>query len=430
MSSHETGHTFGAVHDCDSQACANAQFVASGQCCPYQANTCDARSDFIMNPFSTAGITKFSACTIGQICSGIGRNSVHTNCLSDNRAVQTYQGQQCGNGIVEDGEDCDCGDANACASDKCCDGTTCKFVFGAVCDDANEDCCNQCQFSTAGTVCRTSTSSCDPQEVCPGSSAVCPPDVNAPDGQSCSLSDAPAHVGSLQCASGQCTSRNLQCTNVMGSYTNGNNDTYACDDESCTLRCGSPAFGQNVCYEMQQNLLDGTVCGGGGHCSSGTCQGSDFTKEVGNWVDEHKDIVIGIAVAVGVLLLFAVFSCCCGCMRRNRRSRAMKGANRMGSPSSAPQGWNGPPPPGYGYGQPPTQQRSQSPNPSAWPPQREQQDWDPPQSQSPAGGPGQGLYGNGILGARSPGPDTWPPQRIQQPPQAYWGGGQSSARYA
>lgn len=377
-----------------------------------------------MNPYSTAGINKFSPCTIGQICSGIGRNSVHTDCLSNNRAVQTYQGQQCGNGIVEEGEDCDCGDASACASDSCCDGTTCKFVSGAVCDDANEDCCNQCQFKTAGSVCRTSTSSCDPQEVCSGTSAICPPDVTAPDGQSCSLSDAPAHVGELQCASGQCTSRNLQCVNVMGSYTNGNNDTHACDDSACTMRCGSPAFGANVCYEMQQNLLDGTACGGGGHCTSGTCVGSDFSKEVGNWVEEHKSIVIGIAVAVGVLLLFAFFSCCCGCIKRSRRSSAAKGPDRM----VPPQGWNGPPPPAYAYGQPPMQQSRQDFDHGAWQPQREQQDWYPPQSQSPAGGPG--LYGGGILGARSPGQDAWPPQRIQEPPQAYWGGQHSSARYA
>jgi hypothetical protein len=71
----------------------------------------------------------------------------------------------------------------------------------------------------------------------------------------------------LTCASGQCTSRDLQCKTLMGSYTQ-NNDTYACDDLSCQLTCASPEFGPNVCYSMQQNFLDGTACGGGGKCEN------------------------------------------------------------------------------------------------------------------------------------------------------------------
>lgn len=394
-----------------------------------------------MNPFSTNGITHFSPCTIGNICSGIGRNSVHTQCLSDNRAVNTITGEQCGNGIVEGDEQCDCGDAEACADDPCCDGTTCKFANGAVCDDSNEDCCQNCQFSAAGSVCRASTSSCDPEETCPGGSALCPADVTAPDGQSCSISDAPEHVGALQCASGQCTSRNLQCVNVMGSYTNGNNDTYACDDDSCTLRCGSPAFGQSVCYEMQQNLLDGTVCGGGGHCSSGVCQGSNFGKEVENWIDEHKAIVIGVATAVGVLLLIAVLSCCCSCFRRRRRGKMIE-KQQIFVPGPPDNSWYGPRPPNMQQQQPQHEQFQQSPaqqrSPGVWghDSQAQQAGWRPssPHPQSPAGSTNPALYGSGILGARGqqqpPPSEIWP----QRPPPAYWGGGggggMSSARYA
>ena len=69
----------------------------------------------------------------------------------------------------------------------------------------------------------------------------------------------------MQCASGQCTSRDQQCKTVMGSYTQGN-DTYACDSSGCAISCASPEFGTGVCYGLQQNFLDGTVCGGGGHC--------------------------------------------------------------------------------------------------------------------------------------------------------------------
>jgi Metallo-peptidase family M12/Disintegrin len=254
---HETGHTFGAVHDCDASTCQNSQFVNSQQCCPISSNGCDASGNFIMNPSSTPGVGEFSPCTVGNICSALGRNSVKSNCLSDNRGVQTITGSQCGNGIVEDGEDCDCGGTEGCAGNNCCDATTCSFRSGAVCDDSNEGCCQSCQFAASGTVCRSSTGKCDPEETCSGNDGNCPADKSAEDGTDCG--------NDLQCASGQCTSRSQQCRTLMAAYS-ANNDTYACNSQTCAVSCASPEFGANVCYSMQQNFLDGTPCSGGGRC--------------------------------------------------------------------------------------------------------------------------------------------------------------------
>lgn len=185
---HETGHTFGAVHDCTSTTCADGQTVASSQCCPFSADTCDANGAFIMNPSTGPNIQKFSPCSIGNICSAIGRNSVKTNCLTANKDVTTISGSQCGNGIVESGEECDCGGTAGCTDNACCDATTCKFKANAVCDPSNEDCCTStCQLSSNGTVCRASTGVCDPQEICSGTAATCPVDATAPDGISSSL---------------------------------------------------------------------------------------------------------------------------------------------------------------------------------------------------------------------------------------------------
>ena len=256
---HESGHTFGAVHDCDSQTCSDGSTVAAQQCCPLSSSTCDASGQFIMNPSTGPHISAFSACTIGNVCSAFLRNSVKSSCLSDNKGVSTIAGHQCGNGVVEEGEECDCGGPESCGSNSCCDATTCQFKNNAVCDDSNEDCCKGCQFAPSNTVCRASTGVCDPQETCSGTNATCPPDQTAPDGQSCG--------NSLQCASGQCTSRDQQCKTLMGSYTT-NNDTYACNSQDCTLSCASPSFGPGTCYSMQQNFLDGTPCGGGGSCSN------------------------------------------------------------------------------------------------------------------------------------------------------------------
>jgi hypothetical protein len=210
-----------------------------------------------MNPSTGQGITNFSPCSIGNICSAIGRQSVKTACLSNNKGVTTITGQQCGNGIVEAGEDCDCGGTASCGNNQCCDPTTCRFKSNAVCDDSNEECCTNCQLSSANTVCRASTGVCDPEETCTGTNPVCPPDKTAEDGSSCG--------NGLKCATGHCTSRDQQCKTLMGSYTTGN-DTYACNSQDCTLSCASPEFGPGVCYGLQQNFLDGTVCGGGGHC--------------------------------------------------------------------------------------------------------------------------------------------------------------------
>lgn len=86
---HETGHTFGAVHDCTSTTCTDGTTVASQQCCPLSPEVCDAGGAFIMNPATGSGISHFSSCTIGNICSAIGRNSVKTTCLTANKDVTT-----------------------------------------------------------------------------------------------------------------------------------------------------------------------------------------------------------------------------------------------------------------------------------------------------------------------------------------------------
>ncbi|QSZ36513.1 hypothetical protein DSL72_006393 [Monilinia vaccinii-corymbosi] len=359
---HETGHIFGAVHDCTSQTCSDGQTVAAQQCCPLNAQTCDAGGAYIMNPTTTNGISKFSPCTIGNICSAIGRNSVKTSCLTANKDITTITGSQCGNGIVESGEDCDCGGASGCGSNSCCDPKTCKFTTNSVCDPSNEDCCtHSCQFASSGTVCRASTGVCDPQEVCSGTAATCPVDATAPDGTSCGNSTT-----SLSCASGQCTSRDLQCKTLMGSYTTGN-DTYACSHSGCQISCASPEFGFNVCYSMQQNFLDGTSCEGGGKCLNGNCKGASATKEITSWIDEHRNLVIGVACGVGALILFSLLSCIMGRIKRGRAIRMAKERSTYQSldwgQGQGPAPWQAPPPTNGARGMP----GASNPNGGAWP---------------------------------------------------------------
>jgi hypothetical protein len=128
----------------------------------------------------------------------------------------------------------------------------------------------------------------------------------------------------------------------MGSLTS-TNDTYACDDETCQLSCAAPEFGPNKCFGMMQNFLDGTTCGGGGKCENGVCKGSSVAKEVQSWINRNKPVVIGIACAMGVLVLLIGFVCIrriLDSVRRKKRIQQKKSLQAYGQ-------YNAPYPPAF-----------------------------------------------------------------------------------
>lgn len=363
---HESGHTFGAFHDCTRATCGTRD-----TCCPLGATTCDAEGRFIMNPTTSKGISHFSPCSIGNICSGLKRKMVKGGCLTDNKNVKTITGSQCGNGIVETGEDCDCGGEQGCRDNRCCDAKTCKFTRGSVCDPFNEDCCSrECKFASSGTVCRASTGECDPDETCTGDRASCPEDTHKDDGASCG--------DGLNCASGQCTSRDLQCRALSNGLL-GLNSTKACPGSSCMLSCTSDDMGPGQCFTDNQNFLDGTLCGGGGKCVNGLCKGASTIKEIGNWIQEHKAIFVPVVAVVGGLVVIAILTSAVASVRRRvrRRKLARKMQNWSGyaGPGGAqPPRQPGPRPPWRGefYSGPPEQPGYSYPPPPPPPPEAQQ----------------------------------------------------------
>ncbi|KAH7161094.1 Metallo-peptidase family M12-domain-containing protein [Dactylonectria macrodidyma] len=96
---HEIGHSFGASHDCTSSTCSDGTSDAQG-CCPLSSSTCNADGQYIMNPAAVSGVTSFSPCTIGAICSSIGRGSIDTSCLRNNDEVTVITGPSCPNGTT------------------------------------------------------------------------------------------------------------------------------------------------------------------------------------------------------------------------------------------------------------------------------------------------------------------------------------------
>ncbi|KAJ4174820.1 hypothetical protein NW754_005243 [Fusarium falciforme] len=172
---HELAHNFGASHDCTSETCSGDSPVEG--CCPLSRSTCDASGQYIMNPRSGRELREFSPCTIGTICTAIGDDLIDTSCLVDEDDAPDINESQCGNGIVEPGEACDCGGEEGCPENSCCNPSTCQLQSGAACDPATDACCtDQCQIASSGQVCRESTGSCDPEETCDGESSRCPED--------------------------------------------------------------------------------------------------------------------------------------------------------------------------------------------------------------------------------------------------------------
>ena len=92
-----------------------------------------------------------------------------------------YNGSLCGNGIVENGEECDCGYSGEC-KDACCHDASekdaskrCKLKPHAKCSPTQGHCCNSktCQFEQPNIVCLQSTE-CLHSVTCSGNNSKCP----------------------------------------------------------------------------------------------------------------------------------------------------------------------------------------------------------------------------------------------------------------
>lgn len=347
---HEIGHNFGASHDCTSSCSGESSL----DCCPFNRDSCSANSRFIMSPAVNTRISEFSPCSIGQICSAMGRNVVRTACLSGNEDVPTISDQLCGNGVVDEGEDCDCGGEEGCGDNACCDPSTCRFTSGSTCDPSTQRCCtNQCQPAGSGQVCRASVGLCDPEESCDGSSADCPEDETLPDGQSCGEDGQ-----GTTCASGRCTSRSMQCsslltssntTSLTSSNITSNVSAQACSEDGCQLNCINLDEDDNTCQVTQQFFLDGTPCGRSGRCYSGNCNSTNGNNRVQDWIDENRSAFIAICVVGGIVVLALLASLCCCVSRRSQRKKQQREMATWISQNQQRQGQRRMPPlpPGY-----------------------------------------------------------------------------------
>lgn len=116
----------------------------------------------------------------------------------------------CGNGILEDDEECDTGGNK---NNTCCNFKTCKLTVNSTC--ATGTCCNlaTCQLYKLEDrkICRQSTGFCDLPEYCDGASEFCAPDIFVHNGLKCTVDGEESY-----CFDGKCQSHRSQCQLLFG----------------------------------------------------------------------------------------------------------------------------------------------------------------------------------------------------------------------
>uniref|UniRef100_A0A5F9DKV2 ADAM metallopeptidase domain 19 n=1 Tax=Oryctolagus cuniculus TaxID=9986 RepID=A0A5F9DKV2_RABIT len=186
---HEMGHNFGMSHD--SADCCSAS-AADGGCIMAAATG---------HPFPRV----FNGCNRKELDRYL--QSGGGMCLSNMPDTRTlYGGRRCGNGYLEDGEECDCGEEEEC-NNPCCNASNCTLREGAEC--AHGSCCHQCKLLAPGTPCREQARQCDLPEFCTGKSPHCPTNFYQMDG-------TPCEGGQAYCYNGMCLTYQEQCQQLWG----------------------------------------------------------------------------------------------------------------------------------------------------------------------------------------------------------------------
>uniref|UniRef100_A0A8C9VZU6 ADAM metallopeptidase domain 8a n=1 Tax=Scleropages formosus TaxID=113540 RepID=A0A8C9VZU6_SCLFO len=267
---HEMGHNLGMSHDTASCLCGPS--LSSKKC--------------VMS--ETVGLDYpefFSTCSQAELKSFL--ETTNPSCLLNvPETDQLFGGPVCGNAFVEPGEECDCGTVEECRN-PCCNASTCRLAEGAEC--AEGECCSQCQFKPAGSLCRNSAGDCDLVEYCTGQVARCPKDAFKMNGIPCNFNQG-------YCYNGQCPTLTQHCRRLWGAgaqvavdacfqdvkcgkiFCTGGNE-YPITRHKATLSLGRTRCNSAVDLSEADDLgmvPTGTKCGLGKVCYDNTCQGIEI----------------------------------------------------------------------------------------------------------------------------------------------------------
>ncbi|XP_041354185.1 disintegrin and metalloproteinase domain-containing protein 10-like [Gigantopelta aegis] len=306
---HELGHSFGSLHD-------NVNKTA---CVPN-----NEYGNYVMYPYVISGLKpnnrKFSACSIQNMYPVIVKKGV--------LCLKTDKGPICGNGIREDGEECDCGTTGTCRYvDPCCIASDvsnsldrpCTFGHNKTktCSPKLSPCCSEdclpIRSSRKQTCLRKSD--CTRSSYCDGVSSSCPAPVNLPDGKPCNGGRQICESGKcltsicewLKLKDCQCTSKPLYCHVCCKEYN-------ASEDECAPVGsfADAPIYSRNLRTEKRHRCnANKGFCNDKHVCIMGnvdtvlnildTFLSSSFQHDIISWFRNYWSRVCG-----GVLVIFAI----------------------------------------------------------------------------------------------------------------------------
>nr|CBN81732.1 Disintegrin and metalloproteinase domain-containing protein 8 [Dicentrarchus labrax] len=241
---HEMGHNFGLSHDATGCVCGPSY---SGNC---------VMADKLRTG-TQAFPEFFSDCSIEQLAEFMER--AQPSCLSKPSSVKTI--------AIAPAAATPCWTPERSVTvalwrNPCCDASTCRLTEGSQC--AHGQCCDNCQVTAAGSVCRKAASGCDLPEYCTGVSEDCPEDSFEMNGKPC-YNQAQGY-----CYNGRCPTHEQQCWRLFGPGTRVGSDVCFNLNKRGEkgANCGKTQSNYAPCTES--NLKCGSIfCGGGGESITG-----------------------------------------------------------------------------------------------------------------------------------------------------------------
>lgn len=306
---HEYAHSWGAQHD-------GLERDEDGreECLPDYSEG----GNYIMHMYAQNGYDpnniRFSPCSRKSVRRMLERRW--------HRCFEPEKASFCGNGVVEDGEECDEGNFLSSSGSTTCCTTECKLAPLAQCSPHNQPCCNTtCSYHPADHVCLPGDPlQCKASSYCSGHSGECPPAAAIPNGSPC--------IEEGECQDGVCLPYCERQSIAKKSCI--------CDDVHLSCRrCCRDVNGTGLCEPEigAADLVDGTWC------THGYCRKSKCVNEAADYVTRHLNVltdrsriwpVIQSNIVAIILVLSIAVYIPIGCCIRRADSQEMLSIRRAG----------------------------------------------------------------------------------------------------